>query len=192
MKKLCALLMAVILTLTLVGCGDDGNYWRAEDYYTQEEVDELIRLAVDELQQQNTDVWKALNDRYVQMEIGDDNLYFHCTVDGMVKDCYSVNYQDQIDELELIIDNLEEIIFENERRMNEGYNIPTDIEIMYGEMTGVEARMDGDPNNDYVLVTVNGVEYKTFHISDETIYWGSDMVVIRIGDVYLSYVNRVR
>lgn len=184
MKKLFVLLIAFILTFALVEC-DDGNYWRQEELYNQDEVDEMFS----ELQQQNTDVWQTLNDRYVQMEIGDNNLYFHCYADGMVKDCRSVNYQEQIDELELIIDNLEEIIFENERRLDEGYNIPTDIEIMYGEMTGVEASMDGDSNNDYVLVTVNGVEYKTFHISDETIYWGSDMVVIRIGDVYLSYVN---
>ena len=57
-----------------------------------------------------------------------------------------------------------------------------DIEIMYGEYAG----RDGD----YILVNVNDTVYTTSHISDETIYWGSDMVVIRIGDVYLSYVDR--
>jgi hypothetical protein len=181
MKKLLALLMAVILTLALVGCGDILSYEK-NDYYTQEEVDELIQNAIDELQQQNTDVLKALNDRYVQMEIGDDNLYFHCYLDGMVKACESVNYQDQIDVLYSTIAVLEDIIFENERRLD---SIPLDIEIMYGEFNGVD-------DDNYVLVMVGSVEYKTFHISDETIYWGSDMVVIRIGDVYLSYVNRVR
>lgn len=117
MKKLLALIVVLLLTFALVGCEDDGNYWQSEDYYTQEEVDELIQNAIDELQQQNTDLWRALNDRYVQMEIGDDNLYFHCTVDGMIKECESVNYQDQIDELEHIIDNLEEIIFENQAKI---------------------------------------------------------------------------
>lgn len=183
MKKVLALLIVLLLTVALVGCEDDGNYWQSVDYYTQEEVDELIQNAIDELGEEiEHELWLALNDRYVQMEIGDDNLYFHCTVDGMVKDCKSVNYQEQIDELELIIDNLEEIIFENQRRLDDGYNIPTDIEIMYGEYAG----RDGD----YILVNVNDTVYTTSHISDETIYWGSDMVVIRIGDVYLSYVNR--
>ena len=169
MKKLLALLMAFILTLALVGCGDIREpLFKESGYYTQEEVNELIQNAIDEL---GEEIENELPLQY----------YSKNEVDQII--------QSKIDELELIIDNLEEIIFENERRLNEGYNIPTDIEIMYGEMTGVEASMDGDPNNDYVLVTVNGVEYKTFHISNETIYWGSDMVVIRIGDVYLSYVD---
>lgn len=43
MKKLIVLLMVLLLTVALVGCGDDGNYWQSEDYYTQEEVDELIQ-----------------------------------------------------------------------------------------------------------------------------------------------------
>lgn len=71
MKKLIALLMMLLLTVALVGCGDDGDYWQAEDYYSQDEVDQLI--------------------------------------------------QSEIDELELIIDNLEEIIFENQRRLDEDY-----------------------------------------------------------------------
>lgn len=111
MKKLLVLFMAFILTLALVGCeslSDEELLERMRDLGSP--TTENLERRIDELEQENIDLWKALNDRYVQMEIGDDNLYFHCYVDGMVKECESVNYQDQIDELELIIDNLEEII----------------------------------------------------------------------------------
>lgn len=49
MKKLIVLLMVLLLTVVLVGCGNDGNYWQSEDYYTQSQVDELIQNAIDEL-----------------------------------------------------------------------------------------------------------------------------------------------
>lgn len=175
MKKLIVLLIVVLLGIALVGCGNEWKSWsdvfpeEQTQYYTQEEVDELIQSAINEL---GEEIENDIPQQY----------YSKDEIDQLI--------QDQIDELELIIDNLEEIIFENQRRLDDGYNIPTDIEIMYGEMTGVEASMDGDPNNNYVLVTVKGVEYKTFHISDEPVYWYSKMIVIRIGNVYLSYVNK--
>ena len=98
MKKLLTLLVIILLSFALVGCGDDGNYWRAKDYYTQEEVDELIQNAIDEL---GDEIESELPQVY----------YSKNEVDQII--------QNEIDELELIIDNLEEIIFENQRRLDE-------------------------------------------------------------------------
>lgn len=43
MKKLFAVLLVLLLTVVLVVCVNDGNDCQSEDYYTQEQVDELIQ-----------------------------------------------------------------------------------------------------------------------------------------------------
>ena len=75
MKKLLALLMAVILTLALVGCGDTQSQ---EDYYTQEEVDELIQNAIN-------------NDKnYTQEEVYD-------IINTLLIDMIDFKYDDMVD-----------------------------------------------------------------------------------------------
>ena len=79
---------------------------------TQAEVDEL-QSQIDVLQDETYDIWKALNDRYVQMEVGNDNLYYHCSIsDTNTKICESVNYQEQIDELR---EPLQETVYSQEQ-----------------------------------------------------------------------------
>ena len=95
MKKL--LLVLSLLSFVLVGCVDQS------EIYTKDQVDQMLKDQRDDM----NDMWAALNARYIQMENGDDNLYYDCTLDGMVKVCKSVNYQEQIDQLEDLIDQLE-------------------------------------------------------------------------------------
>ena len=67
--------MAVILTLALVGCGDTQSQ---EDYYTQEEVDELIQNAIN-------------NDKnYTQEEVYD-------IINTLLIDMIDFKYDDMVD-----------------------------------------------------------------------------------------------
>ena len=89
MKKLLALLMAVILTLALVGCDDTQSQ---DDYYTQEEVDELIS----ELQEQNDVLYSTI------AELEDIIFENQRRLDEMQQPCYLLeligDYQKALDD----------------------------------------------------------------------------------------------
>ena len=104
MKKLLALLMAVILTLALVGCGDTQSQ---EDYYTQEEVDELIQNAIDELGEEIENELplqyysKNEVDQLIQNAINNDKNYtqeeVYDIINTLLIDMIDFKYDDMVD-----------------------------------------------------------------------------------------------
>lgn len=107
MKKLLVLLMVLLLTLALVGCENDGNYWQSEDYYTQEEVDELIQNAIDELGEELEDELplqyysKNEVDQLIQNAINNDKNYtqeeVYDIINTLLIDMVDFKYDDMVD-----------------------------------------------------------------------------------------------
>jgi len=166
MKKVdISLLILVFALLVFVGVNILQDYgWKEKTVEMQTQIEELEIQLDQEAQafdEKISDIYQTLNERYVQMEVGDDNLYYHCSLDGMIKVCDSVNYQEQINELQ------------------EQYA----YEILYGTFVGLNAYVG---IKTYHVILIDGVEYETLGDSNYTFIINEPCMVVVIGNTYHS------